>query len=485
MSAMSPSNNSKPRARGGKEPRFAVAIMAAGKGTRLKSKHPKVLHEIGGKPLLAHVIAAAKQVLPARDIFAIIGHEAERVRQALAPTGVQFVLQAEQLGTGHAVMAAREALRGYDHVLVLSGDAPLLRPETIRRIREFHTANGAAMTALTADFADPTGYGRIIRKKKGGKETAEIAAIVEQKKRTPQQARIREANSGIYALATEPLFRYLDEIKTDNPHREYYLTDMAGILGKAKQKVLALKTDDPHEIAGANSRAELVQLDAVVRWRKAMELMASGVTIFRPETCVIDADVEVSPDTVIEPFVQLLGGTRIGSDCRVRSYSVITASELADGVTVRHGCVLEEARVASGAVLGPYAHLRPGSDIGPESHVGNFVETKKTRMGRGSKANHLTYLGDSVVGDNVNVGAGTITCNYDGENKHTTVIEDGAFIGSDTTLVAPVRVGRGAYVGAGACITDDVPADSLAIARARQVVKEGWVKARREMGKKR
>src|SRR5690242_4610493 len=253
MSAMSPSNNSKPRARGAKEPRFAVAIMAAGKGTRLKSKHPKVLHEIGGKPLLAHVIAAAKQVLPAPDIFAIIGHEAERVRQALAPAGVQFVLQAEQLGTGHAVMAAREALHGYDHVLVLSGDAPLLRPETIRRIREFHTANGAAMTALTADFADPTGYGRIIRKKKGGKETAEIAAIVEQKKLTPQQAHIREANSGIYAFATEPLFRYLDEIKTDNPHREYYLTDMAGILGKAKQKVLALKTDDPHEEIGRAS----------------------------------------------------------------------------------------------------------------------------------------------------------------------------------------------------------------------------------------
>jgi bifunctional UDP-N-acetylglucosamine pyrophosphorylase/glucosamine-1-phosphate N-acetyltransferase len=481
MGAMSLRKHSAaPAGRGRREPRFAIAIMAAGKGTRLKSKHPKVLHEIGGKPLLEHVIAAAKQVLPADDIFAIIGHEADRVKKALAGTGVQFVLQAEQLGTGHAVMAARETLRGYDHVLVLSGDAPLLRSETIRDIREFHISHGAAMTALTAEFADPTGYGRIVRKKKGGKDSSEIAAIVEQKKLTPQQECIREANSGIYAFATEPLFRYLAEIKTDNPHREYYLTDMAGILAKAKEKVVALKIRDFHEVAGANNRAELAQLDAEVRSLKCAELMAAGATIFRPETCVIDSEVTVGADTVIEPFVQLLGTTRIGSECRVRSYSVITSSELADGVTVRHGCILEEARVASGAVLGPYAHLRPGSDIGPDSHIGNYVETKKTRMGRGSKANHLTYLGDSVIGDNVNVGAGTITCNYDGVNKHTTVIEDDAFIGSDSTLVAPVKIGRGAYVGAAACITEDVPEDSLAIARSRQVVKEGWVKAKRE-----
>jgi bifunctional UDP-N-acetylglucosamine pyrophosphorylase/glucosamine-1-phosphate N-acetyltransferase len=463
-----------------REPRFAIAIMAAGKGTRLKSKHPKVLHEIGGRPLLQFVVDAAKAVLPAKDVFVIIGHEAERVREAMAGTGVQFVLQAEQLGTGHAIMSARPSLAGYGDVLVLSGDVPLLRAETIGGIRDFHLKNRAEMTILTADFPDPAGYGRIVRKKKGGRAGDEVEAIVEQKKLKPGQEKIRECNSGIYAFATGPLFEHLDELRTDNPHREYYLTDMAAILGKSRGKVLALKAGVAHEVAGANNRAELAMLDAEVRARKSAELMAAGVTIFQPETCVIDAEVEVGPDTVIEPFVQLLGRTRIGSDCRVRSYSVIMSSQIGDGVTVRHGCIVNETCVAEGALLGPYSHLRPGSDIGPGAHVGNFVETKKAKLGRGAKANHLTYLGDAVIGDNVNVGAGTITCNYDGVNKNVTIIEDGAFIGSDSTLVAPVKIGRNAYVGAAACITEDVPEDSLAIARSRQVNKEGWVKAKRE-----
>lgn len=462
------------------EPRFAIAIMAAGKGTRLKSKHPKVMHEIGGKPLLQYVVDAAKAVLPANDVFVIIGHEAERVREAMAGTGVQFVLQAEQLGTGHAIMSARQALKGYDDVLVLSGDVPLLRAETIRAIRDFHLKNNAAMTILTADFPNPAGYGRIVRKKKGGRQSDEVEAIVEQKKLTPQQEKIRESNSGIYAFATKPLFEHLSELRTDNPHGEYYLTDVAAILAKKKATVLALKAGSQHEVAGANNRAELAQLDAEARARKAAELMAAGVTIFRPETCVIDAAVEVGPDTIIEPFVQLLGGTRIGADCRIQSYSVITSSEIGDGVQVRHGCIITDSRVAPSAIIGPYSHLRPGSDIGPEAHVGNFVETKKAKLGRGAKANHLTYLGDAVIGERVNVGAGTITCNYDGVHKHTTIIEDGAFIGSDSTLVAPVRVGRNAYVGAAACVTEDVPEDALAIARARQVNKPGWAKVKRE-----
>ncbi|MBZ5566761.1 MAG: bifunctional UDP-N-acetylglucosamine diphosphorylase/glucosamine-1-phosphate N-acetyltransferase GlmU [Acidobacteriia bacterium] len=461
-------------------PRFAIAIMAAGKGTRLKSKHPKVLHEIGGKPLLQFVVDAAKAVLPAKDIFVIIGHEAERVREAMGGTGVQFVLQTEQLGTGHAIMSARASLTGYDDVLVLSGDVPLLRPETVRGIRDSHLKNHAAMTILTADFPDPTGYGRIVRKKRSGRASDEVEAIVEQKKLKAQQEKIREGNSGIYAFATGPLFEHLDELRTDNPHGEYYLTDIAGILGKSGAKVLALKAGETHEVAGANNRAELAVLDSEVRARKCVELMAAGVTIFRPETCVIDAEVEVGADTVIEPFVQLLGKTRIGGDCRVRSYSVITSSEIGDGVTVRNGCIISGARVSEGAVLGPYSHLRPGSDIGPGAHVGNFVETKKAKLGRGAKANHLTYLGDAVIGENVNVGAGTITCNYDGVKKNVTIIEDGAFIGSDSTLVAPVRIGRNAYVGAAACVTEDVPEDALAIARARQVNKEGWVKKKRE-----
>jgi bifunctional UDP-N-acetylglucosamine pyrophosphorylase / glucosamine-1-phosphate N-acetyltransferase len=461
-------------------PRFAIAVMAAGKGTRLKSKHPKVLHEIGGKPLLHYVVNAAKTVLPAQDIFVIVGHEAERVREAMAGTGVQFVLQAEQLGTGHAIMSAQDALARYDNVLVLSGDVPLLRPQTLALMRDFHLKNEAAMTILTADFADPTNYGRIVRKKKSGRQTDEVEAIVEPKQLTAQQQKIRESNSGIYAFATQPLLQHLKALRTDNPHREYYLTDIAGILAKKKAKVLAVKTGDPHQVAGANNRAELAQLDAEVRAQKTAELMANGVTIFRPETCVIDSEVEVGGDTVIEPFVQLLGRTRVGADCRVQSYSVITSSEIAEGVTVRHGCIVTDARVAEGAILGPYSHLRPGSDIGPGAHVGNFVETKKARLGRGAKANHLSYLGDAVVGDNVNVGAGTITCNYDGVRKHTTVIEEGAFIGSDSTLVAPVKIGRNAYVGAAACITEDVPEDALAIARSRQVNKQGWAKAKRE-----
>ncbi|MGZ4820932.1 MAG: bifunctional UDP-N-acetylglucosamine diphosphorylase/glucosamine-1-phosphate N-acetyltransferase GlmU [Terriglobales bacterium] len=462
------------------EPCFAIAIMAAGKGTRLKSKHPKVMHEIGGKPLLQYVVDAAKAVLPANDVFVIIGHEAQRVREAMAGTGVQFVLQAEQLGTGHAIMSARQALEGYDDVLVLSGDVPLLRAETIRAIRDFHLKNNAAMTILTADFPNPAGYGRIVRMKKGGRQGDEVQAIVEQKKLTPLQEKIRESNSGIYAFATKPLFEHLSELRTDNPHGEYYLTDVAAILAKKKAKVLALKAGSQHEVAGANNRAELAQLDAEARARKAAELMAAGVTIFRPETCVIDAAVEVAPDTIIEPFVQLLGETRIGTDCRIQSYSVITSSEIGDGVQVRHGCIITDSRVAPSAVIGPYSHLRPGSDIGPEAHVGNFVETKKAKLGRGAKANHLTYLGDAVIGERVNVGAGTITCNYDGVHKHTTIIEDGAFIGSDSTLVAPVRVGRNAYVGAAACVTEDVPEDALAIARTRQVNKLGWAKAKRE-----
>ena len=460
--------------------RFAVAIMAAGKGTRLKSKHPKVLFEVGGRALLAHVIAAAGQIVAVQDIFAIIGHEADRVREAMQHTGVNFVLQTEQKGTGHAVMCARDALKNYTHVLVLSGDVPLLSPETIRRLRDFHLQHGAAMTLLSTDFSDPTGYGRIVRKRQRGKASDEVEQIVEEKQTTAAQKKITEINAGIYAFDVKKLLGNLDKLRTDNPHGEYYLTDVAAILNRAGEKVIACKTADAHEVAGANTRAEMAQLDREMRARKCAELMAAGVTIFQPETCLIDAGVSVGADTTIEPFVQLLGTTQVGSDCRIRSYSVITDCEVGDGVTVRHGCILEKSKIASGAVIGPYSHVRPLSDIGPECHVGNFVETKKTRMGRGSKANHLTYLGDAVIGEKVNVGAGTITCNYDGVNKHTTTIEDGAFIGSDSTLVAPVKVGRGAYVGAAACITEDVPADSLAIARSKQVNKEGWAKKKRE-----
>ena len=458
-------------------PRIAIAIMAAGKGTRLKSKHPKVLHEVGGKPLLAHVIAAAAQVVPAKDVYAIIGHEADRVREAVAGTGVQFILQKEQRGTGHALMVAREAVAPYDIVLVLSGDAPLITVETIAKLRDFHVSKKAAMTLLTAHLENPTGYGRVLRK---SAKSDDVKAIVEQKALSTAQQKIREINAGFYAFSVAPLYRNIDKLSTSNPHAEFYLTDMAAVLAKAKQRVVAVAAQDPYEVLGGNTRAELMEIDRRLRTLKNQRLMAEGVSIYFPETCVIDTQVEIGADTVIEPFVQILGRTRIGADCRIRSYSIINNSEIGDGVMVRPGSIMEEARVAAGAIIGPYSHLRPGSEIGEGAHVGNFVETKKIKLGKGSKANHLTYLGDAEIGAGVNIGAGTITCNYDGVHKNTTIIEDGVFIGSDSTLVAPVKVKRGAYVGAASCITEDVPEDSLAIARGRQIVKEGWVKEKKQ-----
>jgi bifunctional UDP-N-acetylglucosamine pyrophosphorylase/glucosamine-1-phosphate N-acetyltransferase len=462
-------------------PRVAIVIMAAGKGTRLKSKHPKVLHEVGGKPLLAHVIAAATKVVPAPDVYAIVGHEADRVRQAVAATGINFILQKEQRGTGHALMVAREALASYDEVIVLSGDAPLISPQTVQRLHDFHNASHPAMTILTAQLPDPTGYGRVIRQ---SQKRADVEAIVEEKSATPAERKIREINSGFYAFDAKILFAHIDELSNHNPHREFYLTDLAAILRKRKERVMAVAASDPHEILGSNTRLEMVDIDQRMRMAKCRQLMAEGVTIFFPETCVIDGEVEIGSDTTVEPFVQLLGKTRIGSDCRIRSYTVINNSVIGDHVLIRPACMLDEARVMNGAELGPYSRLRPGSEIGEGAHVGNFVETKKTRLGKGSKANHLSYLGDAKIGDGVNIGAGTITCNYDGQHKHTTVIEDGAFIGSDSTLVAPVKVGQGAYVGASSCITDDVPPDSLALSRSPQIVKEGWVKAKHARGQK-
>ena len=463
---------------------FGVAIMAAGKGTRLKSKRPKVLHEIGGQALLLHVIAAAKTVAPAEQIFCIIGHEAESVQAAVEHTGVGFVLQAEQRGTGHALqmVKAEFELSGKvppENLLVLSGDAPLIRPETLKEMRDFHLREKAAMTILTAVPPDPTGYGRVIRS--GG---VEVAGIVEQKSLREDQLSEPEINSGIYCFRTAALFAHLDSLSTNNAHGEYYLTDVAAMLVAEGQRVVAVPSSSVDEVLGANTIAEMMHLDAALRMATARRLMAAGVTIFRPETCVIDAAVEVGPDTVIEPFVQLLGATRVGSECRIRSYSVVQSSVLGDGVLLRNGCILDDAVVGNGALLGPYAHLRPGSDIGEKAHIGNFVETKKVRMGKGSKANHLSYLGDAVIGAGVNVGAGAITCNYDGVHKHTTTIGDGVFVGSDSTLVAPLSVGDGAYIAAGSCITEDVPEGSLALGRSRQITKQGWVAARKSRNEK-
>src|SRR5580704_5474654 len=456
--------------------KLAIVIMAGGKGTRLKSKRAKVLHEIGGKPLLRHVIDGARQIVAPSDIYVVVGLQAAAVEAAVKDSGARFVHQEEQRGTGHAIQTAQQAVEGYDELLVLSGDVPLLKPETIARLRDFHIEQRAAMTILTAAPPDATSYGRVLRKKP---DSPEVKAIIEQKALTPEQQSLREINSGIYAFRAEPLFAHIGELKTENAHGEYYLTDMAGLLVAAGERVVAVEAANPVEVLGANTIAEMMELDRELRLDTARRLMAQGVTVLRPETTVIDTAVEVGPDTVIEPFVQLLGETKIGEDCRIRSYSVIENSTLGDGVLVRHACVIAGSRIAAGALIGPFAHVRLESDFAEGVHVGNFVETKKVKLGKGSKANHLTYLGDADIGSGVNIGAGTITCNYDGVNKHRTVIGDGVFVGSDSTLVAPIVVGEGSYIAAGSSITEDVPPNALALGRARQVTKPDWAKTHR------
>lgn len=456
--------------------RLAIVIMAAGKGTRLKSARAKVLHEIGGKPLLGHVIAAASKVVAPGNIYVVVGHQAERVRAAFATSGVHFVMQAEQRGTGHAVQSAREEIAGYENVMVLSGDAPLVRPETLKAVWREHEEHQAAMTLVSAEPEHATGYGRIIRK---SPQSAEVLGIIEQKMLTAEEELIPEVNMGLYVFRTVPLLENLSKLNTNNPHGEYYLTDMAGLFHGSGARVVAFKAENASELLGANTLAEMAGLDAQLRRKNAERLMAQGVTVYKPETCVIDSDVEVAADAVLEPFVQLLGKTRIGTGSRIRSYSVVENCTLGEDVLVRQSCVLTDSVVEKGARIGPFAHLRPGSELGPDVHIGNFVETKKAKIGKGSKANHLTYLGDAEIGEGTNIGAGVITCNYDGVNKHTTRIGNGAFVGSDSTLVAPVTIGDEAYIGAGSCITKDVEGGALAVGRAHQVEKPGWVKARK------
>jgi len=451
---------------------LAIVILAAGLGTRMKSRQAKVLHRAGGRTLIEHVVRLAAHFAPPERTYVVIGHQAEAVRSVLAATGVHFIEQTEQLGTGHALLVGRAQLENSArNLLVLYGDVPLLREGSVRALLDLHAGSKRACSLLTTEVANPSGYGRILRNEDG-----KVTGIVEHKACTPEQARIREINPGIYCFRTQTLFAHIGKLNRNNPAREYYLTDMIHLVRAAGLGLESLKVTDSSEVLGINNRAELAAMDAVLRDRKARELMMSGVTLIRPETCVIDSDVEIGADSVLGPCVALYGKTSIGADCIVRPFTTIRDSVLADKVTVEECCWIESARVDSGAKIGPYARLRPGSDIGPDVHIGNFVETKKTKMGRGSKANHLAYLGDATVGEKVNVGAGTITCNYDGVNKHPTTIEDGAFIGTNNSLVAPVKIGKDAYTAAGSTITEDVPDGALAIGRGRQVNKENWKK---------
>ena len=462
------------------QPNVTVVILAAGLGTRMKSRKAKVLHRAGGKTLLQHVVDSALALTPAERIFVVVGHQAETVRASVETPGVCFIEQTEQKGTGHAVMTGREAMEGLDgYLMVLYGDSPLLRVETLARLIEQETSGSAAGVLMSAMMDDPTGYGRVIRDARGN-----VSEVVEQKAGTPEQLAVREANMGIYCFRADLFWKHVGEIRPDNPAREYYLTDMPAILARAGHTVEAMQIADPNEALGINDRAQLAEVDAIFRERKRRQLMRDGVTLVKPETITVDAAVEIGTDTVIEPFAQILGRTKIGADCVVGACSIVQDSVLEDGVEVGAFTIVVTSHVGSGAHVGPYARLRMENQVEAGAHIGNFVELKKTRMGKGAKANHLAYLGDSTIGAKSNIGAGTITCNYDGTHKHPTKIGEGAFVGSNSTLVAPLQIGDGAYTAAGSVITEDVPADALALGRSRQTVREGWAKKRRELNKK-
>jgi len=453
---------------------FSTVILAAGKGTRLRSNQAKVLHRAGGRTLIEHVVRACLP-LRAREIVAIVGHQAEAVGNSIAPVGARAILQQPQNGTGHALRVARNKLdRRSKYVLVMPGDAPLIRTETLLRLAQAHLASGAAATILTAMLSEPAGYGRIVRKSDNS-----VARIVEENAATPEERAIQEVNSSLYAFTLEALWPCLEALRPENVHKELYLTDVVALLNQRGLRVLAEVAGDAHEVLGCNTRAELAEVDRIFRDRKRRALMDAGVTIYLPETVVVDPDVRVGPDTIIEPSVQLLGNTRIGANCHIHTGSMLTDMTLEDGANVRELCVMASSRLRAGAVVGPFSRLRPGADIGRGARVGNFVEVKKSRLGEGAKAQHLTYRGDATIGPGSNIGAGTITCNYDGVRKNRTSIGSNVFIGSNTALVAPVRVGDRAYVAAGSTITDNVPADALGIARGKQANKPGWAAARR------
>ncbi len=457
-------------------PDFSVVILAAGKGTRLRSGLAKVLHRAGGRALVEHVVRASQQLKP-RAVIAVVGHQAEQVIGLLSPLGVRTVMQQPQRGTGHAILVARRALpSAAKFAIVVPGDAPLIRAETLAALARLHQQSGAAATILSAELANPSGYGRILRGEDGS-----VAGIVEDSALTAAQLGITEINSSIYAFTLAKLWPCLARLRPSNAHRELYLTDAIAMLRQQGELVVAQLAADADEVLGCNTRADLSAVDLVFRRRKRAALMDSGVSIQMPETVLVDPDVTVGPDTVLGPGVQLLGRTRVGANCDIQTGSILTDSTLDDGVTVKPYCFINASQLAAGAQVGPFAHLRFAVRMMKGARLGNFVEAKKTVLGEGVKAMHLTYLGDANIGAGTNVGAGTITCNYDGVAKHPTTIGRRVFIGSDTALVAPVRVGDAAYIGAGSVITENVPAGALGLARGRQVNKPGWANARRRL----
>jgi len=454
---------------------FVIVILAAGKGTRLKSALAKVLHRAGGRPLVEHVVRACQPLKP-REIIAIVGHQADDVTAAVAPLKVKTALQEPQRGTGHAMLVARKAIPSRaKYAILLPGDAPLIRTETLAALARAHRETGAAATILSAEIENPKGYGRIVRRDDGS-----VAAIVEDSALTGDQRAIHEINSSMYCFTLAKLWPCLSSLKPQNVHKELYLTDAIAVLRQKGENVQAVVAADSDEVLGCNTRVDLAAVDSVFRKRKRAAIMDAGVTIELPETVLIDPEVTIGADTRIEPGVQLLGKTRVGTACTVRTGSILSDAVLEDNVLVKPYSMVIASHLSRGTQVGPFAHLREGARLEENARVGNFVEVKKSVLGEGVKSMHLTYLGDAHIGSGTNIGAGTITCNYDGAHKNPTTIGKGVFIGSDTALVAPVKVGDGAYVGAGSVITKDVPPDSLGVARGHQVNKLGWATKRRK-----
>jgi bifunctional UDP-N-acetylglucosamine pyrophosphorylase / glucosamine-1-phosphate N-acetyltransferase len=455
---------------------LTLVILAAGLGTRMKSRKAKVLHEAGGLTLIQHVVNSALALTSPDRIVVVVGHQAERVKQVLASTNVRFAVQSEQKGTGHALEMCRTVVPDQSgHLIVLYGDCPLLSIATLRKLLAAHATNHAQATVITTELENPTGYGRAVVDADG-----RLQEIVEEKAATPEQKKIREINSGIYCFEAPLLWKHLAQIIPNPASNEYYLTDIVDIFNKSGHTVRTLLHGEADELLGINTRVELAIVDNIFRERKTRELMLAGVTVRRPETVLIDSQVKVGMDSVIEPFAQLLGNTTVGEDSMIGPGCILKNCNVADHVEISAYTVAQDSRIDRGATIGPFARLRPENHVEENAHVGNFVELKKTRLGAGAKAGHLAYLGDSEIGAGSNIGAGTVFCNYDGAQKHRTCVEERSFIGSNSTLVAPVKVGAGAYVAAGSVITHEVPSDALGVGRSRQVNKDGWARRRRE-----
>ncbi len=460
---------------------LTVLVLAAGQGTRMRSRRAKLLHPVAGAPMVTWVADAARALRP-RRLIAIVGYQAERVRAVLDGRCDAFVLQKEQRGTGHAVLQATRHLAGLrdSTLLILNGDVPTMRPSTLRALVRRHRRSEASLSLLTAAVDDPTGYGRIVRDGNG-----RVERIAEHADASRSEREIREVNCGIYCSDPRTLLPVLRRLRPDNEQGEYYITDAVRHLLDGGRRVEAVLHADAREVLGVNDRIELAEASSTLYARKALELQRSGVTLLDSSRTWIDPRARVGRDTVVYPDVIVEGKTTIGRDCVVRPGCRIVDTEIGNGVEIKDHCVLLRSRVGDGASVGPFAHLRPGSILDGDVKVGNFVEVKKSRLGRGTKASHLSYIGDATTGSDCNIGAGTITCNYDGERKNPTTLGNRVFIGSDTQLVAPVTLGDDVYVGAGTTVTRDVPAGSLAVGRARQENKEGWVARRRARGKDR